>query len=434
MLKIVETFSGIGSQVQALKNIGAEIEVKATIEWDINAVYAYDIIHNGAQDLSKFPQYSKEEAIKLLLDCGVSTDGKEPANAAMLRTVSVEALRRFLYAIDRTKNLVNITKVHAVDLPSQIDLLTYSFPCQDLSICGSWHGNMTGIDKDAKNRSGMLWEIERILKEFVDEGKTLPQFLLMENVSNILSKRHNSNFLEWKKTLSDMGYINQVYTLNAINFGVPQQRIRTFMLSVHCKDDSKAKILEDYFAKNNLENACPAELVPLLDFLRTDYNNKVYKEEAEHSNPFFTDSRKRIFAENDLLFDGQKTLKDSIKTITTKQDRNPNSGLISYKSDTDNKSPYRNLTPRECFLLMGFDEESFNRLMANNIQTKKGQFIFSREKTIKLAGNSIVVNVLESIFRQVEYIRREILKPNRTQLCSNTFVEAQCAHLSVAKV
>ena len=48
---------------------------------------------------------------------------------------------------------------------------------------------------------------------------------------------------------------------------------------------------------------------------------------------------------------------------------------------------------------MGFDEESFNRLMANNIQTKKGQFIFSREKTIKLAGNSIVVNVLESIFR-----------------------------------
>lgn len=417
MLKIVETFSGIGSQVQALKNIGTEIEVAATIEWDINAVYAYDIIHNGAQDLSNFPQYTKEDAIKLLLEYGVSTDGKKPANAAMLRTVSVEALRSFLYAIQRTKNLVNITKVHAADLPSQIDLLTYSFPCQDLSICGSWHGNMTGIDKDANNRSGMLWEVERILKEFVDEGKTLPQFLLMENVSNILSKRHNSNFLEWKKTLSDMGYINQVYTLNAVNFGVPQQRIRTFMLSVHCKDDLKAKIIEEYFTKNNLENACPAELVPLFDFLRTDYENKAYKQEAELSNPFYTASRKRIYIENDLLFDGQKTLKDSIKTITTKQDRNPNSGLISYKSETEGKSPYRNLTPRECFLLMGFNEESFNRLMTHNIQTKKGQFIFSREKTIKLAGNSIVVNVLEAIFRQLEHIKHEVLKNERNELC-----------------
>lgn len=410
MLKIVETFSGVGSQVQALKNIGSDIEVAATIEWDINAVYAYDLIHNGKQDLTDFPEYSKAEAIKLLLDYGVSTDGKEPANEATLRTISVDALRRFLYAIKRTKNLVNITNVHASDLPNKIDILTYSFPCQDLSICGSWHGNMSGINREANNRSGMLWEIERILKEYVEDKKMLPKFLLMENVSNILSRLHNGNFSEWQKILCDMGYINQVYTLNALDFGIPQQRVRTFMLSVHCRDEIKRKKLVRFFSENNLEKMESEEIQPLIDFLRTDYNNITYRAEAEQSNPFFTESRKKIYKDNDLLFDGKTALKTSIKTITTKQDRNPNSGLISYESSTEGKAPYRNLTPRECFLLMGFSEESFNLLMNNNIETKKGQPVFSREKTIKLAGNSIVVNVLEAIFKQVEYIKINILK------------------------
>lgn len=415
MLKIVEAFSGIGSQIQALKNINTEIEVGATIEWDVNAVYAYDIIHNGTQNLSELPQYTKAEAIEILLNYGISTNGKEPATASMLRTLSTDALCRFIYSIKRTKNLVNITKVHPADLPDQIDLLTYSFPCQDLSICGSWHGNMTGINREVKNRSGMLWEVERILLEFVHDKKELPKFLLMENVSNILSRLHHGNFSEWQRTLNGMGYVNQVYTLNALNFGMPQQRVRTFMLSVHCKDSLKNEKLIDYFKKNNLENITPVKIPSLSDFLRTDYSNNIYKTEAEQSNPFFTESRKKIFEDNDLIFDGHKALKNSINTITTKQDRNPNSGLISYISKTPGKAPYRNLTPRECFLLMGFHENAFDRLMDNNIETKKNQPIFSREKTIKLAGNSIVVNVLEEIFRQVEYIKREILKSDMNE-------------------
>ena len=409
MLKIVEAFSGIGSQVQALSNIESVMEVAATIEWDVNAVYAYDIIHNGAQDLSNFPEFEKSDAIKRLLALGVSTDGKNPANEMTLRTLSVDSLRRFLYAIERTKNLVDITRVHAKDLPKKIDLLTYSFPCQDLSVCGSWHGNMTGINKDANNRSGMLWEVERILKEYVSAKKKLPKFLLMENVSNILSRLHHDNFNEWKKTLEEMGYINQVYTLNAINFGIPQQRNRTFMLSVHCLDTLKRKRLLKFFQKTNLEKMPPLPIRPLADFLRTDYSNPVYLAEAEESNPFYTPSRKRIHEDNEIIFDG-KNYAESIKTITTKQDRNPNSGLVVYKSKTDGKAPYRNLTPRECFLLMGFDESAFTQLMNHNIETKKGQRIYSREKTIKLAGNSIVVDVLEELFKQIEQIKETILK------------------------
>ncbi|GAB6681938.1 DNA cytosine methyltransferase [Streptococcus uberis] len=92
------------------------------------------------------------------------------------------------------------------------------------------------------------------------------------------------------------------------------------------------------------------------------------------------------------------------KTITTKQDRHPNSGVIAYYSGTILTSSnilYRNLTPRECFLLMGFDEDQFDRLVESNFETKKGYRFLSTSKLLKMAGNSIVVPVLEEIFKQV---------------------------------
>jgi DNA (cytosine-5)-methyltransferase 1 len=74
---------------------------------------------------------------------------------------------------------------------------------------------MDGIDRNAHNRSGMLWEVERILKERVEEKLNLPKFLLMENVSNIQNNRNKKNFEEWKKYLDEIGYYNKVYTLNS---------------------------------------------------------------------------------------------------------------------------------------------------------------------------------------------------------------------------
>ncbi|MEX6040484.1 DNA cytosine methyltransferase [Staphylococcus haemolyticus] len=121
-------------------------------------------------------------------------------------------LKSILAAIRRTNNLVDITKVRADQLPDA-DLLTYSFPCQDLSKSGHWHKNEGGINRDANNRSTLLWQIERILKEYVDSNKILPNFLLMENVSEILSEKHKDNFQEWCEFLESLGYVNQVYTL-----------------------------------------------------------------------------------------------------------------------------------------------------------------------------------------------------------------------------
>lgn len=412
MLRVIEAFSGIGSQAKALKNINADFEVLATIDWDINAIIAYDIIHNGKQDLEEYKKLKREELLERLKSYTLSYDGKKPMEFSQLKMLSTEILIRVLAAINRSNNLVSITDVTAKELPSKIDVLTYSFPCQDLSICGFWHGNKTGIKREANNRSGMLWEVERILKEYKELHKRPPKFLLMENVSNILSKEHREDFQTWKDYLEDIGYINQVYTLEASNFGVPQRRLRTFMISVYANGNKiKREKVKKYFERNNLEErqkVAPKQLKPLCDYLRTDYSIKKYRDEADISNPNFTPSRKRIYENNDIVFDGNRMLQETIKTITTKQDRHPNSGLIIYKEHKPGKSPYRNITPRECFLLMGFDEEDYQVLIDNEF-FKKSKLFYSREKLIKMAGNSIVVDVLEEVFKQIIEIKETIM-------------------------
>ena len=95
--------------------------------------------------------------------------------------------------------------------------------------------------------------------------------------------------------------------------------------------------------------------------------------------------------------------------MTTKQDRNPNSGIIKYaKNDylVEWNTHYRNLTPRECFMLMGFKEEQFDLLLLNNFENKKGSYFLTASKLIKMAGNSIVVPILEEIFKQMEEIKK----------------------------
>lgn len=414
MLRMIETFSGIGSQTQALKNIGLDHKVVAISEWDVNAMYAYDILHNGKQDLSAFRHYTKQDLIDELKEYTLSMDGKNPMSERAISSLSILHLKAILCSIRNNNNLVDITKIHAQDLP-EADILTYSFPCQDLSISGYWHNRDSGgIDRDANNKSTLLWQVERILKEYVACERDLPPFLLMENVSNILSPRHIDNFLEWQAFLSSLGYINQVYTLDARNFGVPQSRIRTYMISVLATDAGKRREIEDYFVVNSLEHIiCPeAQRKSLADYLKVDYSNDVYRAEAIESTPELTPSREKIFAENLILAEGNQVFENlSARTVTTKQDRNPNSGVIAYGSAvlTEKNPKYRNLTPRECFLLMGFSEEQFDRLTQENITVGRDRTILTVTKLVKMAGNSIVVQVLEAIFRQIRDIHENYL-------------------------
>ena len=262
MLKMVETFSGIGAQAKALQNAKIEHEILNTADWDINAILAYDYIHNGDYvEPNNYSKMSKAELLKILSKYTLSFDGKKPAKSVQLERQNVEFLKRLCFSIDRSHNLVSVTDIKGADLPNDMNILTYSFPCQDLSLAGCWHGNNGGIDRNANNRSSMLWQIERILLERKKQNLTMPRFLLMENVRNIMSKKHEANFEMWKTSLRNMGYVNYVFPLNAIYFGIPQKRIRAYMVSVYVGNDKVLKKnVDNYFNKNNLTKITLAKI------------------------------------------------------------------------------------------------------------------------------------------------------------------------------
>ena len=396
MLRVVEAFSGIGAQKQALLNAGIKHEIINTIEWDINAIYAYDKMHNGDKEPSK---YSKLEILEKLSSLTLSSDGKNPMKERTLSRINEEKLQRLYGAIERNRNLCDITKVSGKDIPDDIDLLTYSFPCQDLSQASTIQNkDSMGIEKGAGTRSGLLWEVERILQEKFDKDELLPKFLLMENVNAINSEKHNKNFLMWQNELNRMGYKNRVYKgLNAIDFGIPQKRSRTFMLSVRT-DKFSQKEADNFIA--DLKSFKSTDKKELVDFLYLGQ----FPEEEKKAEPNFTPSRQRIAVENlQLVVNGQIS-EEFTNTITTKQDRNPNAGVIVDKDSQGNVTKMRYLTPRETFLLMGFPKIKFEKL---NLANERDKY-FSNTHLYKMAGNSIVVDVLVQIFKEIVLLKKEL--------------------------
>lgn len=414
MFKVVETFSGIGAQAKALSRIGINYEIVNTCDWDINAIIAYCRIHKGEIEIDKYADITNDEIDAYLRNHTLSMDGKKAINEKTYSRLTDDFKRLIYAAICDSKNLVSITDVKGADIAEDIDLFTYSFPCQDLSMCGYWHGNKSGISREAHNRSGMLWEVERILKEMHSEGRRLPHFLVMENVTNILSATHKADFDDWKSTLESLGYYNKIYRLNAKHFGVPQKRERAYMISILCENNLSAhmKILQ-YFEENNLEDVNVANRYKSRDFLlkdvlRLDYSDPNIRKEADASQPNDTPSREKILQENDMLFDGRTIREIKVNTVTTKQDRNPNSGLITYQNGILGKAKWRYLMPRELFMLMGFDEKDYEKAVSFNPEYCKGRKLLTLEKMVKMAGNSICVDVLEAIFKQIYEVNEMI--------------------------
>lgn len=412
MLKVAELFSGIGSQTRALRNIGIKHEIVMTSEWDVYSIIAYDLIHNGKQDLHEYKGYNKEDMIEKLCSYTLSRDGKEPATKLGLKNMSITALKMLHKALKNTNNYGSIVDIKANEIPEELDIMTYSFPCQDLSNVGSFHRVQLGIDRNSNSRSSLLWEVERLLYGMYGLGKKLPKFLLMENVPSITAKRHKSNFEEWKRNLEKLGYYNKVYKLNARDFGVPQNRDRVFMLSIYTGNNNKSqRFISNYFKTHNLENkeyvnSMNFKKKNLKDCLKINYDNKELLAEAYECQSKMTKSRVDIYEKNPKIIDESGNVKELFsRTITTKQDRHPNSGNLYFNTD---KSTYRFLTPRECFLLMGFEEEDYEILKKNNIKLNEINYLFSRDKYYKMTGNSIVVNVLEQIFNQIRDIKEII--------------------------
>ena len=364
-LRVFETFSGIGAQAKALKNAKIKHEIVATSDWFINAILSYDAI-NCSDQLIEIPSY--EEQIEYLNKFTFSKDSVKPCNG--LKGMTRAEIERLYIANKRSKNLGSIIDIKPEEIPDH-DLLTYSFPCQDLST----GGKTRGMKKGSGTRSGLLWEIERLLKELSKE-KRLPKFLLMENVKAILAPSNAEDFEMWKSFLRNLGYKNEVMIFSGIDFGVPQDRERCFMLSVlDGKNDVLSNIKKHRLKKNDI-----------FKFLRTDYSNPVYKQEADEAQLPRTISREKMWNTN------KRDLNDItyFNTITCNMDRQNNSGMILYNGPKGDS--YRLLTMREAFLMMGFDEVDYEKVRDLGL---------SYRKMNKLIGNSIIVPILEKIFKEM---------------------------------
>lgn len=412
---LVELFSGIGSQAKALKNIGCTIKTLGTCEWDLHAFIAYDAIHETPELPDDVRAMDKGALLALLENYTLSNDGKEKMEHKTLKTYSVDSLRRIYAAIRRNNNYVDVSSLRGEALPNGIDILTYSFPCQDLSNVGAFHGYNKGIDKDSGSRSSLLWQVGRILKEMKECKKDLPRYLLLENVPTLLSARHKSNFQTWISDLEELGYVSKYFQLNASSFGLPQNRPRLLMISVYVGNNYELKKKVVAYLQSKTSNDVVADYkaskyykeISVSDLLRIDYNNPVLFNEAVECTPNDTVSRREIWDENPQIVLSDGTLNpaiDVIRTITTKQDRNPNSGNLYFDSGIKGKGKFRYLTPRECFLFMGFTDEDYNSVIKNNPEIHKNSKLFPRDKLIRMAGNSIPVKLLEGIFLQVKQL------------------------------
>ena len=192
----------------ALRNLGADFEHYRVVEFDKYAIQSYNAIHG-----TNFPTMDIRD-VK-----GVD--------------LGIEDMTHFTY------------------------LLTYSFPCTDISQAGQ----MRGFAEGSNTRSSLLWEVKRILTELKEMG-TLPQVLLMENVVAIHSQENKPHLQKWLDFLESLGYSTYMEDLNAADYGVAQHRERTFALSILGNYNYKFptimdlnKCMEDYFEDLTEEQA-----------------------------------------------------------------------------------------------------------------------------------------------------------------------------------
>lgn len=148
----------------------------------------------------------------------------------------------------------------------EVDLFTYSSPCQDISQAGKQMGLQEGSD----TRSALLWRV-------ADAVKVLrPKYLLQENVAALVSQKFMPDFQKWLDKLSSLGYVSRWARLNAKNYGVPQNRDRVFCISMRRDVAFDYQFPEPFELKTRLEDVLEEEVSDRY-FLKDDAVSKFLK-------------------------------------------------------------------------------------------------------------------------------------------------------------
>ena len=320
-IRLIEFFAGYGSQALALKYLGVEFEHWKTCEWAVKSIQAYKDIHFTNDDTDYSKELAKEQLQEYLFNKGISSNYNEPMIKQQIDRLKEEQLRTIYNNIIATHNLVNIQQVKGKDLEIKDTdkyeyILTYSFPCQDLSLAGKGKGM-----SDTTTRSGMLWEVERILTECYELGN-MPQILLMENVPQVHSVDNVGDFNKWQLRLEELGYKNYFQDLIATDYGIPQTRNRCFMVS----------ILGDY--SYTFPKPIPLKL-KLKDMLEDNVDQKYFL--SDKMIEFFTHNEEKQ-KENGNGFRFNVSDGDTIaKTITTRSGSRMDDNYIKEGTAIDEK-------------------------------------------------------------------------------------------------
>ena len=488
-IRLISLFSGYDSQALALKYLGVNYEHYKTCEWAVKSIQALKDLHfeNDNTDYSK--DLTDKEIKEYLLEKGISSNYNDPMTESQVNRLSYKQARNIYNNIKATNNLVNIQQVKGTDLCIKDTdkftyLLTYSFPCQDLSLAGKGKGM-----SDTSTRSGMLWEVERILTELEEK----PQILLMENVPQVHGEGNIEDFNKWQLRLEELGYKNYCQDLIATDYGIPQTRNRCFMVSIlgdynytfpkpiplklKLKDMLEDNVPEKYYLSDKMLEYClgvnqkeskfprgerflqslqttnekglattistnagnrPVDNFIKEENLKTKLCNDLIKENivkgGEIINHSYTTSEHRDTLEKYIETDngisptlttradilGVVVNDDSLKIRNatkkgyleaTEGDGIDISSRMEYHRGTVQKDKaqtlstmggenvgviskdlrIRKLTPKECFRLMGVKDEDFEKVAKNQ----------SDNSLYHLAGDSIVVNVLMAIFKEM---------------------------------
>lgn len=397
-IRLIELFAGYGSQALALKYLGVKFEHWKICEWAVKSIQAYNDLH--IQDYFDYSgNLSDDNILKVLVELGVSINYNEPATREQLKR---QNFRKIYNNIIATNNLVNIQNAKGedfkiVDKDQYEYIMTYSFPCQDLSLAGKGKGMA-----DTSTRSGMLWEVERILNE-LKTTNSLPQILLMENVPQVHGSGNVEHFNKWQLALENMGYKNYFQDLIATDYGIPQTRNRCFMVS----------ILGEY--SYTFPKPIPLKL-KLKNLLEDEVDEKYYL--SDKMIKYCLSSSSGGF-DRSINFINNLKNQDTAQTITTKAGNRATDNFIigTYQysksdkfmngkdrlqlrkevSDTLQTTPkegvcyndlrIRKLTPLECFRLMGVKDEDYYKVAKNQ----------SNSSLFHLAGDSLVTLVFCAI-------------------------------------
>ena len=325
-IKIFSLFSGIGAFEKALdklkqKNI-IEYEIKGYSETDKYASKAYSIIHN----------------------------------------------------IKETMNYGDITKIVETKVPD-CDLITYGFPCQDISVAGNQKGIVEG-----ETRSGLLFDALRIIKH------KQPKYAIAENVRNLVGKKFIGDFNSLLEELDSYGYNNYWQVLNAKDYGIPQNRERVFIVSIRKDvDDGKFEFPKPYDGGLRLK-----------DLLEDEVEEKYYIDN-ERINILLNNLKDKEMLPYRLVCEqrtdeGLRFFKGGVVGTLRTIDSCGDKRVLEPNELVHTKYKIRKLTPKECWRLMGFDDKDHDKVKETGI---------SDAQRYKMAGNSIVVNVIEKILENL---------------------------------